>query len=116
MPFNQMVEHHETQLDSTFAALSHPTRRAIVRQLSRGELSVSEVAAAYPVSLAAVSKHLSVLERAGLVRRTRTGREQRCSLAAAPLAAAAAWVDEYRTFWARQIGSLSTHLARKRST
>ncbi len=75
---------------------------------------MSEVAAAYSVSLAAVSKHLDVLEAAGLVRRTRAGREQRCSLAPAPLAAAASWVDQYRSFWALQLGSLSDHLARKR--
>jgi DNA-binding transcriptional ArsR family regulator len=109
-----MVEYPPPVLDRTFGALAHPTRRAIVRQLAHGALSVSEVAAAYPVSLASVSKHLDVLEDAGLVQRTREGRVQRCELVAEPLAAAAAWIEEYRGFWQRQLDSLSRHLRRKR--
>lgn len=109
-----MVEYPVALLDRTFGALSHPTRRAIVRQLARGSLSVTEVASAYPVSLASVSKHLDVLEEAGLIQRTRQGRVQRCELVAEPLAAAAAWIDEYRGFWLRQLDSLSRHLARQR--
>ena len=109
-----MVEYPSPALDRTFGALAHPTRRAIVQQLARGPLSVSEVAAAYPVSLASVSKHLDVLEDAGLIQRTREGRMQRCELVAEPLAAAAAWIEEYRSFWRRQLDALSRHLARKR--
>lgn len=71
---------------------------------------MSEVAAAHTVSLAAISKHLDVLEGTGLVDRTREGRVQRCSLAAEPLGAAAAWIAEYRGFWERQLGALSRHL------
>src|SRR2546428_5698800 len=69
--FNHMVEHRVAVLDRTFAALAHPTRRAIVRQLRGHDRTVSEIAAAHPMSLAAVAKHLDVLQRAGLLRRTR---------------------------------------------
>ena len=109
-----MVEYRAPALDRTFAALANPTRRAIVRQLRRGSLTVSEVAARHPMSLAAVSKHLDVLEDAGLVRRTRVGREQRCSLAAEPLASASAWIEDYRVFWQRQLASLSAYMKRRR--
>jgi DNA-binding transcriptional ArsR family regulator len=109
-----VIEYRNRALDRTFAALAHPTRRAIVRHLSTGPLTVTEVAAPHPISLAAVSKHLDVLEQAGLVHRTREGRVQRCSLRAEPLAETARWVEQYRTFWEQQLASLSRYLANKR--
>ena len=109
-----MVEYRSVTLDRAFAALAHPTRRTIVRQLSNGPLTVTEVAAAHPISLAAVSKHLDVLEQAGLLRRTREGRVQRCSLRGEPLAETARWVEQYRGFWELQLGSLSRFLAARR--
>jgi len=109
-----MIEYRHGTLDRTFAALAHPTRRAIVRRLSAGPLTVTEVAAPHRISLAAVSKHLDVLEKAGLVRRTREGRIQRCSLRAEPLAETARWVEQYRSFWEQQLGALSRYLAHRR--
>jgi DNA-binding transcriptional ArsR family regulator len=109
-----VIEYRRSELDRTFAALAHPTRRAIVRQLSDGALIVTEIAAPHPISLAAVSKHLDVLEEAGLLRRTREGRVQRCSLVAEPLAETARWVEQYRSFWEQQLGALSRYLAAKR--
>jgi len=109
-----VVEYRHATLDRTFAALAHPTRRAIVRTLSKGPLTVTEVAAPHEISLAAVSKHLDVLEAAGLVRRTREGRVQRCSLMAEPLAETARWVEQYRDFWELQLGALSRFLATNR--
>jgi DNA-binding transcriptional ArsR family regulator len=109
-----VVEYRNATLDRTFAALAHPARRAIVRQLSGGPLTVTEVAAPHRMSLAAVSKHLDVLERAGLVRRAREGRIRRCSLVAAPLADTARWAEQYRGFWEAQLGALSRYLVAKR--
>jgi len=109
-----VVEYRNATLNRTFAALAHPTRRAIVRTLSKGPLTVTEVAAPHQISLAAVSKHLDVLEGAGLVRRTREGRVQRCSLMAEPLAETARWVEQYRSFWEQQLGALSRYLAARR--
>lgn len=109
-----MVEYRNTNLDRTFAALAHPTRRTIVRQLSNGPLTVTEVAAPHPISLAAVSKHLDVLEQAGLVQRTREGRVQRCRLRSEPLAETSRWVEQYRHFWELQLSALSRYLAAKR--
>jgi len=109
-----VVEYRNATLDRTFSALAHPTRRAIVRTLSKGPLTVTEVAAPHQISLAAVSKHLDVLEAAGLVRRTREGRVQRCSLMAEPLAETARWVEQYRGFWEQQLGALSRYLAARR--
>ena len=94
-----MVELGSDPLDRVFGALSDPTRRAILGRLREGQASVSQLAAAFPMSLAAVSKHLDVLERAGLLRRESHGRERRCHLQAAPLRAAASWTSSYRDFW-----------------
>jgi DNA-binding transcriptional ArsR family regulator len=109
-----MVEYRNAALDHAFAALAHPTRRTIVRQLSSGPLTVNEVAAAHRISLAAVSKHLDVLEQAGLLRRTKEGRMQRCTLRGEPLAETARWVEQYRGFWEMQLGSLSRYLGARR--
>jgi DNA-binding transcriptional ArsR family regulator len=90
-----MVE-SSPKLDRVFSALADPTRREILARLRAGDASVGEVAAPFEMSLAAVSKHLDVLERAGLVHREARGRERRCHLDARPLRDAADWADAYR--------------------
>ena len=97
-------------LDLTFAALSDPTRRAMVSQLTRGEQSVSEPAAPLPMSLVAVSKHLTVLERAGLVTRRQVGRKRMCALNLRSLGEAAGWIEQHRRFWAERLDSLEHYL------
>jgi len=87
------------QLDSTFAALADPTRRAILARLASGEASVMELAAPFSISQPAISKHLEVLERAGLVSRGRDGQRRPCRIEAKPLAEAAAWIERYRQIW-----------------
>ncbi len=87
------------QLSSTFAALADPTRRAILGRLAAGEATVNELAEPFPISVQAVSKHLKVLERAGLITRGRTAQLRPSRLQGAPLGEAAAWLDEYRRFW-----------------
>jgi DNA-binding transcriptional ArsR family regulator len=100
----------QAELDRTFGALSDPTRRAIVATLAEGERTIGELAAPLPMSLVAVSKHVSVLERAGLLTRTRVGRAQVCRLAAGPLADAVGWLDGYRQFWTGRVDSLERYL------
>jgi DNA-binding transcriptional ArsR family regulator len=97
-------------LDSTFAALADPTRRAILARLARGETSVTELAAPFDMSLPAISKHLKVLERAGLITRTRDAQSRPCRLHAAPLAAAASWIEGYRKFWDESFDRLDDYL------
>jgi DNA-binding transcriptional ArsR family regulator len=87
------------QLSSTFAALADPTRRAILERLSSGEATVNELAEPFPISVQAVSKHLQVLERAGLIERGRTAQLRPSRLRAAPLKDAADWLQTYRRFW-----------------
>jgi DNA-binding transcriptional ArsR family regulator len=94
----------------TFTALADPTRRAILATLAGGTRTISDLAAPLPMSLVAVSKHISVLERAGLVSRTRSGRSQVCALTAGPLGEAAAWLDTYRQFWTGQFDALERYL------
>ena len=86
-------------LDTTFAALADPTRRAILARLASGEASVKELAAPFAMSQPAISKHLKVLERAGLVSRGRDAQRRPCRLEAKPLAEATEWLAEYRRFW-----------------
>jgi len=97
-------------LDLTFGALSDPTRRSIVETLAREPRTIAELATPLPMSLVAVSKHISVLERAGLLSRTRQGRAQRCTLTAQPLGDAAGWLERYRTFWTTRLDSLEHYL------
>jgi DNA-binding transcriptional ArsR family regulator len=97
-------------LDATFGALADPTRRAILSRLARGQATVSELAAPFDVSLPAVSKHLRVLESAGLLQREIDGRVHRCRLAPKPMKAAAAWIDKYRAFWENQFDALEKYL------
>lgn len=97
-------------LSSTFAALADPTRRAILARLAEGEATVTELAAPFTMSLPAVSKHLKVLERAGLIERGRTGQWRPCRLAAGPLRDAAAWMEPYRRFWEETYARLDDYL------
>ena len=87
------------RLDATFAALADPTRRAILARLAAGEASVTELARPFAMSQPAISKHLKVLERAGLITRGRDRQRRPCRLAAAPLAEATGWLEGYRQFW-----------------
>lgn len=99
-----------SQLDLTFGALADPIRRAILARLADRDTTVGELSRPFYVSRPAISKHLRVLERAGLVRRTRDGRLSRCGLDASPMRDAAEWVERYRKFWEEQLDSLSRYL------
>lgn len=99
------------QLSSTFAALADPTRRAILAHLARGEASVTELAEPFDISLPGISKHLKVLERAGLIARGREAQWRPCRLEAAPLKEAANWITEYRQFWEGTLDRLEGYLA-----
>jgi DNA-binding transcriptional ArsR family regulator len=105
-----MVNYSNTLLDATFGALSDPTRRAILARLRRGEAMVTELAEPFGVSLPAISKHLRVLESAGLLHREIDGRVHRCRLAAKPMKNAAAWIEQYRVFWESQFDALANYL------
>lgn len=98
------------QLSTTFAALADPTRRAILARLSAGEATVTELAEPFTMSLPAISKHLKVLENAGLITRTRTAQWRPCRLEAAPLKHATDWLAEYRRFWEGSFDRLDEHL------
>ncbi|QQR34691.1 winged helix-turn-helix transcriptional regulator [Devosia oryziradicis] len=98
------------QLDATFQALADPTRRAILARLARGEASVMELAEPFEMSQPAISKHLKVLENAGLISRGRDAQRRPCKLEAAPLAEATGWLIEYRKFWEKQFGQLDALL------
>ena len=99
------------QLDATFAALADPTRRAILARLALGEASVAELGEPFAMSQPAISKHLKVLELAGLVRRGRDAQRRPCRLEAAPLAEANAWLERYRALWESRFDALDTLLA-----
>ena len=101
------------QLNLIFGALADEARRAILARLAEGDASVGELAEPFAISRPAISKHLRVLERAGLVSRTRKGRFSRCGLDAAPLKGAAEWVERYRKFWEEQLDALSRYLEQK---
>jgi DNA-binding transcriptional ArsR family regulator len=98
-------------LDRVFFALSDPVRRAIMWRLDEGALLVSELAAPFDISLQAVSRHIQVLVRAGLVRQERSGRISRCSLDAAPILSAALWLNRYSKYWQAQFDLLAASLA-----
>jgi DNA-binding transcriptional ArsR family regulator len=97
-------------LSNTFSALADPTRRAILARLAAGEASVTELAEPFAMSLPAVSKHLKVLERAGLISRGRAAQWRPCRLAPEPLKDAAGWIDEYRRFWDESLDRLAEFL------
>jgi DNA-binding transcriptional ArsR family regulator len=102
----------DRQLDNVFHALSDPTRRALIARLAKRPCMVKELAEPYAMSLPAVSKHLKVLERAGLVSRTVDGRMHRCSFAPEPLQQAEQWISRYRAFWEDTLGALSGYIKR----
>jgi DNA-binding transcriptional ArsR family regulator len=106
--FNEMVK--ASSLNATFGALSDPTRRAIVERLTRGEATVGDLAEPFDMSLPAISKHLTVLEQAGLVERIREGRTRRCRLIDDPMREALEWIASYGRFWEGQLDSLETFL------
>jgi len=97
-------------LSSTFAALADPTRRAILARLTQGEISVMQLAEPFEMSLPAVSKHLKVLERAGLIARGRDAQWRPCRLEAGPLKQVSDWVQEYRRFWEESFDRLNEYL------
>jgi DNA-binding transcriptional ArsR family regulator len=105
-----MVEYNSRLLDRTFAALADPTRRRILAQLANGEECVTELARPHAISLAAVSKHVIVLEKAGLVRRRRQGRVHSLTLEAKPMREAQAWIDRYRRFWEGNLDQFEKYL------
>jgi DNA-binding transcriptional ArsR family regulator len=97
-------------LSTTFAALADPTRRAILARLASGEASVTELGKPFEMSLPAISKHLKVLQRAGLIERGRAAQWRPCRLAAGPLKNAAEWLEEYRRFWEESFDRLDDYL------
>ncbi|MEH1919800.1 MULTISPECIES: ArsR/SmtB family transcription factor [unclassified Nostoc] len=98
------------QLSLTFAALADPTRRAILAHLSKGEASVSELAKPFKMSLPAISKHIKVLERAGLIVRGREAQWRPCQIQAQPLKQAADWIEQYRQLWEQRLDQLDDYL------
>src|SRR6202045_1893999 len=105
-----MVKYSPATLNRTFAALADPTRRRILAHLARGDQRVTQLARPHHMSLPAVSKHLRVLEKAGLLRRRRYGRVHEMQLEAKPLKEAAQWVEEYRKFWEGSLDRLAKYL------
>jgi DNA-binding transcriptional ArsR family regulator len=103
----------EPTLDHVLAALADPTRRAILSRLARGDARVTDIAEPFAMSLAAVSKHVQTLERAGLVRRERRGREHTLSLDARPLRQVVRWTSRYERFWTERLDRLEAYFAQK---
>ena len=108
--FDQGADPDEAVLDRVFFALSDPVRRAILQRLDGEALLVSELAAPFNISLQAVSRHIQVLVRAGLVQQHRTGRISRCSLLAGPIFAVAVWINRYSKYWQEQFDLLAAML------
>jgi DNA-binding transcriptional ArsR family regulator len=108
-----MGEYPTATLDRVFSAVSDPTRRAILARLAESDARVTDVASAFPISLNSTSKHIRVLEGAGLVRRKVSGREHILSLDPAPLADAAEWIEHYRRFWSDQLAALDAFVTRR---
>lgn len=99
-------------LSTTFAALADPTRRAILERLAQGDATVGELAEPFRMTMPAISKHLSVLERAGLITKSRDGQRRNCRITATPLKNATSWLNEYRQHWEANLESLDAYLAR----
>jgi DNA-binding transcriptional ArsR family regulator len=104
------------RLSTTFAALSDPTRRAILARLIQGEVSVNELAEPFDMSLPAISRHLKVLQRAGLISRGREAQWRPCRLEAAPMRDAADWLEQYRRFWEQSLDRLEGYLKQLQAT
>jgi DNA-binding transcriptional ArsR family regulator len=109
-----MVNNSEV-LNNTFNALADPTRRSILARLSSGDATVSELAEPFHMTMPAITKHLKVLERAGLISRGRDAQRRPCHLEAGPLKNAAQWIDHYRTFWEGSFGRLEKYLEKLQS-
>jgi DNA-binding transcriptional ArsR family regulator len=108
-----MDEYQPAGLNDIFNALCDPTRRAILARLTDADARVTEIAADFPISLNSTSKHIRMLERAGLVRRSVNGRDHVLSLNAEPLAEASAWIERYRRFWEGRLAALDTYVTSK---
>ena len=113
--FNQMVKYLSNTLDATFGALADPTRRSILEHLIAGEASVTSLAEPFDMSLPAVSKHLRVLEKAGLLTQEKDGRVRRCRMDAGPMKEASDWVGRYRICWEEQLDSLADYIEQMQS-
>jgi DNA-binding transcriptional ArsR family regulator len=107
------VEADVHQLSVVFGALADPTRRAIVRRLASGDATVGQLAEPFPMSFQAVSKHVRVLEHAGLVTRSRRGQQRPCRLRVQPLASANGWLGDFRQLWERSFDRIDEHLMKK---
>jgi DNA-binding transcriptional ArsR family regulator len=109
-----MVEYNAAaDLDHVFSALADPTRRAILRSLAQQPATINQIAKPFPVSLNAISKHVMVLERAGLLQREIKGREHHCRITPRPLRDANKWLEHYREFWEQRLDALEVYVARK---
>lgn len=106
----------DTQLDATFAALAHPVRRAILARLAKGEATVNVLAEPFAMSLPAVSKHISVLEKAGLITRGRDAQFRPCTLNTDPLKAVVGWTDQYRHIWDARFDVMAQILEARKET
>ena len=104
---NQMVKYNDEQLDRVFKALADPTRRAIMQRLIESDALVTDLAKPFEMSLPAITKHLNVLESAGLLQRVKHGRERHCSLNPEPLQQVAGWIEDYRYFWEQRLDKLA---------
>src|SRR6266496_1993213 len=112
--FNRMVEHHPAaDLNQVFSALADPTRRAILQGLIERPSTIKEIARPFPVSFNAISKHVMVLERAGLLRREIRGREHHCWIESRPLRDASRWLEYYRQFWEMRMDALEVYVEKK---
>lgn len=109
-----MGEYQSKRLDGVFNALCDPTRRAILARLTDTDARVTDIAAQFPISLNSISKHIRMLERAGLVTRSVNGRDHLLSLNAAPLSDAAQWIEHYRRFWEGRLAALDEYVTKKR--
>ncbi len=109
-----MVQYHRPELDRVFGAVADPTRRAILDALARGPARITDLARPFPVSLNAISKHVKILERAGLVARDVVGREHYCRLETERLREAAAWLERHKAFWESRLDALARHVTKRR--
>src|SRR5690349_8833340 len=109
-----MGEYQSDRLDGVFNALCDPTRRAILARLTSSDARVTDIAGDFPISLNSISKHIRMLERAGLVRRSIVGRDHLLALNAGPLAEAQAWIEKYRRFWDDRLAALDAFVTNKK--
>src|SRR5678816_2017354 len=112
--FTPMGEYKTSKLDGVFNALCDPTRRAILARLTDSDARVTDIAGDFPISLNSISKHIRMLERAGLLRRSIVGREHVLTLNAGPLAEAQAWIEKYRRFWEGRLAALDAFVTSKK--